>query len=1130
MVPKEQVAGPATVAELLRERARERPGAIGYTFLTDGETEQESLSYAGVEERAGAIAAALRAAGAEPGSRALLLLVPGLDYLAAFFGCLYAGVVAVPAYPPDPFRLERTLPRLLAVVSDADPVVALTTSDLVGFVDALGEQAPVLRDLAWLAVDTVPQVAGDPVTVDPEATAFLQYTSGSTAAPRGVMVSHANLLHNLGMIREYFGTDPDSRALIWLPPYHDMGLIGGLLQPLYSGCPVTLISPLHFLEQPMRWLRGISRLGATVSGGPNFAYELCARRAGPRDVAELDLSSWQAAFNGAEPIRAATLDRFVDVFGPAGFRPEAFLPCYGLAEATLIVSGSRPGAPAPRVRAETGAQGELVSCGAGAPDQRIAIVDPQTARRCPDSVVGEIWVAGPSVARGYWRRPAETERVFGARIAGEDAPDAPTRYLRTGDLGFLRDGELVVTGRRKDLVIVRGRNHYPHDIELTAEQAHPALRTGCSAAFQVPGVHGDDRLVLVAEVRRSPEPPDGAAVAATVREAVAAAHGIQVHAFVPIAAATIPKTSSGKIQRSLCRARYLAGDLAEVAPRETTAAPSGVAPVGPHEDVEPRLRTLVAELVGGEPDALDPAVPLLAMGLDSLGVVTLQHELQAALGVALPIGEVLAGATLADVVEHVAQAGVQPAPASVVAVPPRDRAGSRERDHTPLPHGAREIWMMQQLEPDSPELVVGTALRLLEPVDVAALRAAVDAVVARHPALRTTYELRGDEPVQVVHPDARVGVGVHDASALDEPAFARRLDADARLPIDLAGSPPLRLDLYRRPDGDVLLVRIHHIATDFWSSTILAREVGAFYSAAVAGRDLVLEPPRATSLDVAAWRRSVLADEQRVRAMGSRLLAQLSGDPDAPWPRLQLPPVVRSGPGGATPFALSADLTRALRARAAAECVTTYVLLLAAFVAALHRTTGQRDLVVGTPVAGRARAEFADVVGCCTSTMLVRSTVADDERFSTLLDRVRVQVVGALEHQDYPTALLRERHGLGGRGHLADVLFTLNQAPPHHDAELSALAQVGAPALRGRLGSLLVEKFPLPVGGGAVPVEVVIAEVSGAAHGLLRYRAGSLDAAGADAMVERYLAVLEQVAADPGVLVADLTAEQPAGR
>ncbi|MYW69885.1 AMP-binding protein [Streptomyces sp. SID8379] len=1160
VAPKEQLVVSRTLSELLRDRAGDRPDAIGYTYLSDGEAERETLSYKDLDARASAIAAALHAAGTAPGDRALLLLTPGLDYVAAFFGCLYAGVVAVPSYPPDPFRRQRTLPRLIGVVDDADPVIALTTSDLLGFIDDLGEYAPQLRRLRWIAVDAVPAETATPVAMDPDSTAFLQYTSGSTAAPRGVMVSHENLLHNLGMIQRYFGTDADTQALIWLPPYHDMGLIGGLLQPLYSGCPVTMLSPLHFLEQPMRWLRLISSLGVTVSGGPNFAYELCSRRATPQEIAQLDLSSWQVAFNGAEPTRPETLDRFAAVFGPAGFRADAFLACYGLAEATLIVSGTELGKPVPRLQIDRaalagntaaapgeGSEVSLVSCGSGAADQEIAIVDTATGQRCPEGTVGEIWVAGPSVARGYWRRPAETERVFGAHFAGES-----TRYLRTGDLGFQLEGRLVVTGRLKDVLIVRGQNHYPHDIEFTAEHAHPALRVGCCAAFQAPDDHAEGQLVLVTEVRAASETVDPAEITARLREAVALVHGLRVHTVLLVKAGTVPKTSSGKIQRSLCRARYLAGELNEATVQRVPAAPApAVDPQpGPRDDVEYRLRALVAELVDVASDTLDVKAPLLALGLDSLAVVTLQHRVEAAFGVTVPVGDVLTGGTMEGMIERITDGRAQRAPVTSETGTPTDGALSSAGDATagvveaPLSHGAREIWLMQQLEPDHPEFTVATALRLPESVNLGALQRALDAVAARHPALRTTFEARDEELVQVVHPQSPVTVRVHEVPELDEHALTARLEAVSSTPIDLAADPLLDVSLYRSAAGEVLLVRMHHIITDFWSSTLLAREVGAFYSAYAAGQELFLAPPRATYPDVSAWRNAVLSDRERVRHLERHWLDQLAIGVDTVWPRVTFPR--QDGgrrEGGAIDFALTAELTEALRARAVDESVTLYVLLLASFMAVLHRTTGQHDLVVGTPMMGRTRPEFADVVGCCAGTSVIRCPVSDDMPFPALLGRVRQQVIGALQHQDYPMSLLRERHGVGGRGHLVEVLFTVNQAPPrptgdlrargsapsqqpsteHDTTELAALAQVGPPALRGRLGSLPVEKFPLRLGGGAVPVEVVIAEVSGTAHGLLRFRAGSLDAAAADRLVRDYLAVLDRVAADPDVTLARLS-------
>ncbi|NNC02670.1 amino acid adenylation domain-containing protein, partial [Corallococcus exiguus] len=554
-----------------------------YTFLGD-DGEETVWSASDLDVRARRIASALRERGAQ-GERVLLLYPPGLDYIAGFFGCLYAGAVAVPAYPPDPMRLERTLPRLRAIIQDARASVVLTTSGILGLSDFVFEQAPDFRALHWMATDELPE-GGEQDWVAPEglgaeSLAFLQYTSGSTGTPKGVMLTHGNLLHNLSLIHGAFGARADSVGVIWLPPYHDMGLIGGILEPLYGGFPVTLMSPMAFLKRPMAWLEAVSRFGGSISGGPNFAFDLCVRKSTPEQRRALDLSRWEVAFCGAEPIRPETLERFVEAFGPSGFRREAFFPCYGLAEGTLIVSGGEKSAPPVSVTisgeglerhraeevgaAEPGAR-TLVGCGQTLAEQRIAIVDPETLERRAPGEVGEVWVSGPSVAQGYWGREEATRETFHARIAREDGGP----YLRTGDLGFLRpEGELYVTGRSKDLIILRGRNHYPQDLEATVEGAHPALRPGGGAVFSVE-VRGEERAVVVQEidVRRLGGLREQLAAAdaavGTIRQRLAESHEVQAHAVVLIEPGSLPKTSSGKVQRHACRAAFLAGTLQEV--------------------------------------------------------------------------------------------------------------------------------------------------------------------------------------------------------------------------------------------------------------------------------------------------------------------------------------------------------------------------------------------------------------------------------------------------------------------------------------------------------------------------------------------------------------------------------------
>jgi acyl-CoA synthetase (AMP-forming)/AMP-acid ligase II len=568
---------PSTLVEILRRRVIHQPDRLAYTFLLDGETQEAHLTYVDLDQKARAIGARLQSLGAY-GERALLLYPPGLEFIAGFFGCLYAGVVAVPVYPPHPVRLDRTLPRFLAIARDAQAVAMLTSSELLPVAASLWEQAPDLQALHWLATDTIGGNVADewqPPALSSSSLVLFQYTSGSTAAPRGVMLTHGNLLHNLELVRCAFQVGPDSIGVSWLPMYHDMGLTG-FLEPLYINAPTFLMSPVAFLQRPLRWLQAISRTRATTSGGPPFAYDLCVRKITPEQRATLDLSSWNVAFTGAEPIRAETLERFAATFAPCGFRREAFYPCYGLAEATLIASGGLKSAPpivftvqsaALERNQVVAAPGEdtaartLLGCGQSLGDQKIAIVDPESLTRCSSDEVGEIWIAGPSVAQGYWGQPEDTEHTFHTYLA--DTGEGP--FLRTGDLGFLKDGELFVTGRLKDLIIIDGYNHYPQDIELTVEQSYPALRPGCCAAFSI-DVAGQERLVIVAEVERRYLPRrveslDTKEIVQAIRRAVAEHHELSVYTVSLLKPGAISKTSSGKIQRHVCRANFLTGSL-----------------------------------------------------------------------------------------------------------------------------------------------------------------------------------------------------------------------------------------------------------------------------------------------------------------------------------------------------------------------------------------------------------------------------------------------------------------------------------------------------------------------------------------------------------------------------------------
>jgi len=707
---------PATLLELLRRRAWDFGEFPAYRFLAEDGTET-SLSYLELDRRARAVACALRER-VPPGGRVLLMFPPGVEFIEAFFGCVYAGVLAVPMSPPK--RRDRAS-RISAILDDCRPTVGLTTSwgtDVLLANSEVGSQGSGREDanshLPWIAVDTLPDAAAEdwePPEVNPGDLAFLQYTSGSTDRPRGVMVSHANLVHNLESIHHGFrlkrGTpeDPAGVGVSWLPMYHDMGLIGGVLESIWAGGTTVLMAPSAFLRRPEAWLRAISDNGASVSGAPNFAYSLCARKIDESSLADLDLSQWRVAFCGAEPIRAETIEQFTEKFASCGFRPDAFYPCYGLAEATLMVTGNdgprRPrivsfrrsslqadgvaevlpaSPPAPRPTSAALPTAELtthdsdrrrlVGCGQTLLGQTIAIVDPDSRHRCKPDTVGEIWVRGASIAAGYWGRERPCDQ-FDARLAGSgnDSVDDEATFLRTGDLGFVHNGELFVTGRLKDLLIIRGRNLDPADIEQTAQTAHPAILPDAGAAFSQE-VDGEERLVFVGELDWAYRKTDLDELFRAVRRSINEQHGIDPQAIVLVRPTTLPRTTSGKIQRAMTATLHADGKLKvmsrwtqpdpgaagdgrrarngkraanaagngqkrEVGTRRTASAPFTSHPADLAEQIERTILEWLHHRAAVPEDQLDRDRPFAEYGVDSMAAVELSSELEEWLKVSL---------------------------------------------------------------------------------------------------------------------------------------------------------------------------------------------------------------------------------------------------------------------------------------------------------------------------------------------------------------------------------------------------------------------------------------------------------------------------------------------------------------
>ena len=565
----------ASMVALLGYRAREQADDRAYVFLSERGGETAALTFAELEQRAVALACHI-AERAGPGERALLLFPPGLDFIVGFFACLTARVIAVPLMVP---RRNTARDATDSILADCTPRLALTTSSLLHSARSDLVERFADRGLEWIAVDAdLDRQETDHPAMDRPArsdVALLQYTSGSTSAPKGVMVSHANLLENLEMIRVVCANTRQSTYVSWVPLHHDMGLIFNVLQAFYVGAQCVLMAPVTFLQRPLSWLRAIHVYRAEVASGPNFAFDLCVSRYRAEEIADIDLSCWRLAVSGAETVRADTIARFAATFAPHGFDARAIWPGYGMAEATLLVSGGPPGRGAPlrtissaglqhhRAEPPSSADDEysIVGCGRALAGERIAIVDPGNAAELRPLRIGEIWVSGPNVASGYWQNLDATREAFAVQIAGGDGG----RWLRTGDLGFLdEEGELYITGRIKELIIIRGVNHYPQDIEHTVQGCHPALRRNAGAAFADNGPAGE-RLIVVQEIERTRRRNlDIDGIAGAIREAVVTEHEINPGQIVLIAPGTLPKTTSGKIQRVLTQALWCEGALKTV--------------------------------------------------------------------------------------------------------------------------------------------------------------------------------------------------------------------------------------------------------------------------------------------------------------------------------------------------------------------------------------------------------------------------------------------------------------------------------------------------------------------------------------------------------------------------------------
>jgi amino acid adenylation domain-containing protein len=1055
----------------MRDQAVARPSDTALITVRerDGVPVDTVITYAELDRRVRAVAASLQSRFAA-GERALLLLDNDDHYVVAFLACLYAGVIAVPVFPPESARPQH-LSRLTGIAQDAQACCVLSTAAMLA---RLGSAMSSFDGCEALAVDAV----GVHVNADADAgagadevrawrphapqgddIAFLQYTSGSTSTPKGVMVSHAQLMANERAIEEGLGVVPDDVFVSWLPLYHDMGLIGALLQSLHAGIPIALMTPTFFLERPARWLEAIDRLRGTLSGGPDFAYRLCIERIGEAQKAALDLSSWRLAFSGAEPVRHDTLLDFVADFTPAGFDAGALFPCYGLAEATLFVTGGRRGsgmtarAWSPLALAQGRAREEaggtvLVSCGAPPSAHAIDIVDPYTLAPLVDGGVGEVWASGPSMAGGYWKRPQESAQSFIERDG--------QRWLRTGDLGFVHQGSLYIAGRIKDLIILRGQNIYPQDVERAVEAEVEVVRKGRTAVFAVHLANGREGVGLAVEVSPGMRKLVSAqAMVEALSLAVASVCREPASVILLLNPGGLPKTSSGKLQRSACRDGWLRRTLDAHAIWEeggfvwggSAVAPQGGTPVRTGSDNAPAQaldevgRTLSvlwrqSLKMDHEPQ---PDAHFFACGGNSLAAVQLAVHIADRWHIDFPVRLVFEHARLNELraaVGHALAAGGQRSRGERAVIPLI--AAPQRNGPLPLSHAQERQWFLWQLDPQSSAYHVSAALSLEGELNVQALHGALDGLVASHEALRTVFGAAEDgSPSQYIR-DAMavempifvvegplgavpVDVGVMgDALMIGETGAAPEdvLDAHVRLAIRRIATPPFNLcegPLLRtaliRADArrHVLVLVMHHIVSDGASMQVFVDELAGRYAAAVQGRSWPMgEAARVQHVDHAVWQRAWLADGEAVRQLNWWRAQLGERHPVLAMPVDRPRSAEMSYSVARQAVALPDSLVSALRRRSEAQGLTLFMTLLGALQGVLHRWTNQSDIRIGVPVANRQRPEVQGVIGLFVNTLVLRNEVHAESSLSQLMAGAREAALGAQAHQDLPFEQLVE--------------------------------------------------------------------------------------------------------------------------
>lgn len=1086
-----------SIVDVIKNHVKNKPNHYVYHYIESEEKAPITLTFKQLDEEAQTIAYEILKY-AKPGDRVLMLYRPGLAFISAFLACLYTGTIAVSVYPPRP---GESIDRLQKIIEDSGTMMILMGNKILPIAQKLFSNIPSIVSLPFIETEKIKEQENNLSLgqfVNKENVAFLQYTSGSTGSPKGVMVTHGNIMSNMKILHEVIG-DVNTRGASWLPHFHDMGLIGGILLPLYLGKETILMSPSYFLQKPLRWFEVISTYGVNVMTGPNFAYELAVNMVKSEDLQGLDLSSVTIALTGAEPISSETIQSFNEKFTPFGWNENVHYPCYGMAETTLFLTGVDVGESVNVIaidqeaykkniiqlakEKEKSQAKKLVSCGTTRQGHEVIIVNDK-GEKLKENEVGEIWARGESIAAGYWGNTEQTNKTFYATYK-EDIQKR--HYLRTGDLGFLHEGALFVCGRSKDLIIVRGKNYYPQDIEAVVYEAHDALVELGTAVFSIESKTGMEKVVVIQEIKRQHiKTLDAPEVTLAIKEAVSLAFELPLHDVVLIKPGKLLKTSSGKVQRFKNKALYIQKQLESIA---KDFDESKMIYVAPRNSIEETLVTLFEEVL--RVDKVGVYDNFFDLGGHSLLATQLLSTVRSRLGVEVPLQALFGEPTVENLslyIEHYASKSTL----SAIEV-------QTTREDIQASYAQERLWFLNQLDgAQEGAYAIPALLRLEGFIQTEVLSRVFDTMVQRHESLRTNFIEKEGILLQKIAQDSTFSF---KEIRCKENEIQEHVSQALSKSFDLEDESLFRVFLYTvNTHRQYLLIHMHHIISDGWSMGILIAEVRALYQAYSKGQANPLPALEIQYADYAVWQRQHLdpeALEEKINYWKKRLHGVEPLALPSSYPR----PLVQSYKGDTATFLIDKNLTTKLYALSKKYDATLFMTLFSCLGLLLHKYSDQEEIVIGSPIANRNRTEIEPLIGFFLNTLALKQTFDKGMTFDTLLLKNKEETLEAYANQDVPIEYIIHSLDLtrdSSRSPLFTVMLILQNTV---DQMLD-------------LPDIQITQLKTKTQGSKFDITMELKEVEGALEGSLEYATDLFSAAYIESMLGHFMKLLEGICKD----------------